>query len=363
MSARQLQCSFAVHSPGDQEATLTAPPNPSQIIQIGMGFFASKVLLSAVELQLFTILADKPATSRDIAMALQLNGRGVEDFLDALVSLDLLERQGAGATALYSNSAADGAFPRPFEPALYRRHSRDGQCPPLSFLGQPDRGIAQRQAAERAQGRGRQGAVRCPLCRPAPAGGLRGGDGRIQQGNFAALAETFDFSQYRSMCDIGGASGALAMAVARRHPKLTCISFDLPPVTEVARRALAAQGMSDRVVLQSGSFFDDPLPRADVVTMGNILHDWGLDTKKMLIRKAYEALPEGGCLIAIENVIDDDRRHNTFGLLMSLNMLIETNDGFDYTHAQFRSWCFEAGFRATELKPLTGPTSAAIAYK
>jgi hypothetical protein len=97
--------------------------------------------------------------------------------------------------------------------------------------------------------------------------------------------------------------------------------------------------------------------------MGNILHDWGLDTKRMLIRKAYEALPQGGCLIAIENVIDDDRRKNTFGLLMSLNMLIETAEGFDYTHAQFHSWCLEAGFRATELKPLTGPTSAAIAHK
>ena len=328
-----------------------------------MGFFASKVLLSAVELQLFTILADKPATSRDIAMALQLNGRGVEDFLDALVSLDLLERQGAGATALYSNSVQTARF-------------LDRSSP--HYIG----GILEMANARLYHS---WGSLTEALRSGRPQSELKGADGKelfdalyadprrlevfvaamagIQQGNFAALAETFDFSQYRSMCDIGGASGALAMAVARRHPKLTCISFDLPPVTEVARRALAAQGMSDRVVLQSGSFFDDPLPRADVVTMGNILHDWGLDTKKMLIRKAYEALPEGGCLIAIENVIDDDRRHNTFGLLMSLNMLIETNDGFDYTHAQFRSWCFEAGFRATELKPLTGPTSAAIAYK
>jgi precorrin-6B methylase 2 len=185
----------------------------------------------------------------------------------------------------------------------------------------------------------------------------------VQRGNFAVLAETFDFSRYASLCDVGGASGALAMAVARRHPHITCISFDLPQVTPVARRAIAAQGLSDRVILKEGSFFDDPLPKADVITMGNILHDWGLDAKRMLIRKAYEALPPGGAFIAIENVIDDDRRKNTFGLLMSLNMLVETNDGFDYTHAQFRGWCLEAGFRSTELMPLTGPASAAIAYK
>ena len=332
-------------------------------MQIGMGFFASKVLLSAVELQLFTMLANKPTTGRDIAKTLQLNGRGVEDFLDALVSLGLLERQGLGATALYSNSVQTARF-------------LDRASP--HYIG----GILEMANARLYHS---WGSLTEALRSGRPQSELKGTDGKdlfdalyadprrleafvaamagSQLGNFAALAETFHFSKYRSMCDIGGASGALAMAVARRHPKVTCISFDLPPVTEVARRAIAAQGLSDRVVLQSGSFFDDPLPRADVITMGNILHDWGLDTKKMLIRNAYETLPEGGCLIAIENVIDDDRRRNTFGLLMSLNMLIETNDGFDYTHAQFRSWCLEAGFRATELKPLTGPTSAAIAYK
>ena len=99
--------------------------------------------------------------------------------------------------------------------------------------------------------------------------------------------------------------------------------------------------------------------------MGMILHDWNLENKKMLIRKAYDALPEGGVFVAIEAIIDDERRSNAMGLMMSLNMLIEfgANGGFDFTGADFNGWCLEAGFKRTEVMPLAGPSSAAIAYK
>jgi precorrin-6B methylase 2 len=328
-----------------------------------MGFFASKVLLSAIELKLFTLLAKKPATWQEAARALALNGRGAQDFLDTLVSLGLIERQGNGDEARYSNSRQAAMFLDQASPhymggflemANARLYRFWGHLTEALRSGRPQNEIKEASGQELFEALyADQQRLETFLAAMAAA----------QQGNFAVLAESFDFSHYGSMCDVGGASGALAMAVARRHPRITCMSFDLPQVTPVARRAIAAQGLGDRIILKEGSFFDDPLPKADVITMGNILHDWGLDTKKMLIRKAYEALPQGGCFIAIENVIDDDRRNNTFGLLMSLNMLIETNDGFDYTHAQFHGWCLEAGFRTTELKPLAGPASAAIAYK
>jgi precorrin-6B methylase 2 len=342
---------------------LSPPPDPSQILQIGMGFFASKVLLSAVELGLFTTLAKEPATWQELARSLKLNGRGAQDLLDTLVSLGLLERQGDGDSARYSNSAEAAMFldrgsPHYMGGILEMANARLYTA--WSHLTEALRSGKPQNEIKEADGQELFDVLYADQQRLE---GFLAAMAAIQQGNFAVLAETFDFSKYDSMCDVGGASGALAMAVARRHPRVTCISFDLPQVTPVARRAIAAQGLSDRVVLEEGSFFDDPLPKADVITMGNILHDWGLDTKKMLIHKAYEALPQNGAFIAIENVIDDDRRKNTFGLLMSLNMLIETNDGFDYTHAQFESWCREAGFRATELKPLTGPASAAVAYK
>ena len=93
-----------------------------------------------------------------------------------------------------------------------------------------------------------------------------------------------------------------------------------------------------------GDFFKEPLPKADVVLMGHILHDWDLPTKKMLIKKAFDALPRGGALVVYEAIIDDDRSKNAFGLMMSLNMLIETPGGFDYTGADCAGWMKEAGF-------------------
>ena len=105
------------------------------------------------------------------------------------------------------------------------------------------------------------------------------------------------------------------------------------------------------------------MPQVDVITMGHILHDWGLDTKEMLVRKAYEALPEGGALIVYDALIDDGRSQNAFGLMMSLNMLIETPDGFDYTGADCAGWMKRAGFRETRVEHLTGPDSMVIGIK
>lgn len=99
-----------------------------------------------------------------------------------------------------------------------------------------------------------------------------------------------------------------------------------------------------------------------MITMGNILHDWDLKIKKMLIKKAYDALPEGGAFITIENVIDEDRRVRTDGFLMSLNMLVETTDGFDYSESDFKEWTQDIGFRSHEFISLASGT-AAIAYK
>lgn len=162
---------------------------------------------------------------------------------------------------------------------------------------------------------------------------------------------------------MGGATGLLSSLVARRHPHMKCISFDLPAVEPIARRWIDKENLSDRVQVVSGDFLTDALPKADVITMGMILHDWNLEKKKHLIRLAFEALPENGVFVAIENLIDDERRSNAFGLMMSLNMLIEFGDAFDFTGADFWQWCREAGFKRYEVMHLAGPCSAAIAYK
>ena len=184
----------------------------------------------------------------------------------------------------------------------------------------------------------------------------------VSAGPFMALAEKFDFSKYETLCDVGGATGNSRSSSPNRL-RIRCTSFDLPVVEPIAKRTIEAAGLSDRVSTVGGDFFTDPLPKADVITMGLVLHDWDLEKKKHLVKAAYDALPEGGAYIVIENLIDDARRENAFGLLMSLNMLIEFGDAFDYTGADFEGWCKEAGFKKTEVLPLAGPTSAGIAYK
>ena len=181
--------------------------------------------------------------------------------------------------------------------------------------------------------------------------------------NFESFAAKFDFSKFRTLCDVGGATGLLSIEVAKKHPHLQCISFDLPAVEPIARRHIASAGLESRIRTAAGDFFKDSLPKADIITMGMILHDWNLEKKMHLIRAAYDALPLGGALVVIEALIDDARRENVFGLLMSLNMLIEFGDAFDYSAADFRKWCGEVGFRSFDVIHLAGASGAAIAYK
>jgi cyclopropane fatty-acyl-phospholipid synthase-like methyltransferase len=185
----------------------------------------------------------------------------------------------------------------------------------------------------------------------------------ISAGNFQAFAEKFDFSKYKTLTDVGGATGLLSMLVAKHNPHMTCTTTDLPQAVEIAKKKIMDAGMSDKVKAQPVDFFSDEFPKADVVTMGMILHDWNLENKMMLIRKAYDALPDGGAFVVVENLIDDARRENAFGLMMSLNMLIEFGEAFDFTGADFDKWCREVGFKRTEVIHLGGPASAGIAYK
>jgi hypothetical protein len=148
-----------------------------------------------------------------------------------------------------------------------------------------------------------------------------------------------------------------------KHPKILCTTFDLPPVEPLANARIAKFNLQERIKAIGGDFLKDPIPSAEVITMGNILHGMVEDTKQEIVQKVYDALPQDGAFIAIENIIDNDRRKNTFGMLMSLNMLIENGEAFDYTFDDFQRWTKNAGFRKTELIPLAGPASAAIAYK
>ena len=336
--------------------------DPSHIMQVGMGFWASKTLLSAVELGLFTALARAPLTAQGIAAALKLHPRAVPDFPDTLVALRLLSREGNGPEAVYSNTPETAAFLDRKSPAYIGGFLEMANARLYGFWG--DLTPALRTGAPQNETKNGAQSMFAKLYEsPERLAQFMDAMSGISAGNFQTLARKFDFSKYRTLCDVGGATGQLACFVAAAQPHMECLSFDLPPVEPIAQRRIEATGLSARVKTASGDFFTQALPKADVITMGMILHDWNLPQKKALIRKAYDALPPGGAFIAIEALIDDARRENVFGLGMSLNMLIEFGEAFDYTGADFAGWCKEAGFSRCEVLPLAGPSSAAIAYK
>jgi hypothetical protein len=349
---------------------MSVPLDPSPILQTGFGFWSSKVLLSAVELGVFTILKDRKMTGAELANEIGMHPRGISDFFDALVAMKFLEREGdsesfsgaGGAAARYSNTELTALYldrdsPRYIGGILEMLNARLfkfwNDLPEALRTGKPQNETMH----------GAKGMFEELYAEPARLENFLGGMTGLSRLNFEAFAEKFDFSRFKTLCDVGGATGLLSLEVAKRHPHLRCVSFDLPVVEPIAKKSIAAAGLADRVCTASGDFFADPLPKADVITMGMILHDWNLERKKHLIRAAYEALPPGGAFVAIEALIDDARRENLFGLLMSLNMLIEFGDAFDYSGADFQTWCREAGFQRFEVIHLFGPSSAAIAYK
>jgi hypothetical protein len=365
MSATASQQAQTGHELPRQPAARTdrsPPPDPAHIMRTATAFWESKVLLTAVEFDLFTVLGDDAMTAAELGGKLGIHPRGRFDFFDALVAAGFLDRDGDGPDARYQNTPSTAAFlnkasatyiggmPEMFNARLY---------PAWNHLGEALR-TAQPQNEARYGG--------APFFEEIFADEVKLGQfleamSGLQAANFQRLADAFDFSGYKTVSDIGGALALLSRIVGARHPRLTFNTFDLPPVAPHVRKRIDAAGMTDRIKVVSGDFFVDPLPSADVITMGNVLHDWNLEEKKILIEKAYDALPEGGALIAIENVIDDARRENLFGMLMSLNMLIEFGDAFDYTGEDFRGWCREAGFARFDLIPLIGSASAAVAYK
>jgi 2-polyprenyl-3-methyl-5-hydroxy-6-metoxy-1,4-benzoquinol methylase len=334
----------------------------SQILKAGFGFWESKVLLTAVELEVFTVLSGKQITGEDLGSELGLHPRGIWDFFDALVALGFLQREGEGRAALYSNTE-ETAFYLDKNSSAYIGGIFE-MCNARLYKYWDDLGTALKTGQPQNEVKHSQKPIFETLYEEMPRleqfiGAMTG----LSRANFSALADKFDFSRYRTLCDVGGASGLLSTLVAKKHPQIRCISFDLPAVEPIASKTIAREGLSDRVQTASGDFFNDPLPKADVITMGMILHDWNLEKKKQLIKSAYAALPKGGAFVAVENLIDDARRENAFGLLMSLNMLIEFGDAFDFSGADFWQWCKEAGFARYEVLHLAGPCSAAIAFK
>jgi O-methyltransferase domain/Dimerisation domain len=340
-------------------------PTPQHIMQIGMGFWASKTLLAAVHFSLFTLLSGKKMSGAEIKRKLNFKTteRHVYDFLDTLVSLGFLEREGVLDKAQYSNTTDTDIFLDENKPSFIGGILKMGNNRLYRFWGDLEKGLLTGQPQNETKGvltgAGFEKLYETPEKLTEFVNAMSG----IQMGNFMALVKEFNFSKYKTLCDVGGADGWLSIQVALNHPGIQCTTTDLKQVEPLANKKIAAFNLQDRIKFQAHDFLKDTIPSAEVITMGNIIHGMNEDEKKAMFKKVYAALPANGVFIDIENIIDNDRKENTFGLMMSLNMLIENGDAFDYSMNDFDGWVKEAGFTKTELIPLAGPTSAAIAYK
>jgi hypothetical protein len=343
------------------EAPMAVAPSaelsPDRLLQLGMGFWASKAMLSAVELGVFTQLAGGGRSKEELERTLGLHPRSSRDFLDTLVALGALERE----NATYRNTPDADLFFDRSKPSYVGGLLEMMETRLYADWGSLTRALRTGEQQNRTKSGGSpfdelyrdEASLRSFL--QAMTG--------VSLGAARAIAQKFPWENYQTFIDIGAAQGACPVQIALAHPHLRGGGFDLPIVGPVFNDYVAAHGLQDRLRFHAGDFFNDACPSADVLIMGHILHDWDYDQKQALLAKCYDALPPGGCLIVYDAIIDDERRLNAFGLLMSLNMLIETPGGFDYTGAECREWMKAAGFRETRVEPLLGPDSMIIGIK
>jgi precorrin-6B methylase 2 len=330
---------------------------PENIMRIGTGFFASKALLSAAELGLFTELAKGPLDAEALRARLGLHARSARDFFDALVALRLLDRK----NGKYANTAETDLFLDRNKPGYIGGIME--MCSVRLFRDWASLTEALRTGEPQSDAKNGGKTFERLYETPAKLENFLGAMTGISLGSAGVIAEKFPWADHETFADVGTAQGALPVRVAQAHPHLHGIGCDLPVVKPVFEKYARKHGVEKRVRFHSLDFFKEPLPNVDVIVMGHILHDWNLEEKRVLIRKAYEALPKGGAFIVNESLIDDDRRENAFGLLMSLNMLVETPGGYDYTGADCQAWMREAGFRQTRVEHLTGPDSMVVGIK
>jgi len=332
--------------------------NPETILQTGMAFWASKTLLSAVEMGVFTELSHGPESFDSLSGRLGLHPRSARDFLDSLVALGFLVRNAdvyanTRETALFLDRKKPSYVGGILEMANHRLYPFWAHLTEALRTGLPQNEVKT----------GAAGLFETLYADPARLKEFLGAMTGVSHGANMTIARAFPWKDYRTFVDVGTAQGDLAAQIALANSHLQGTGFDLPEVAPIFEEYVAKVGVSDRLTFQPGDFFTQHLPKADVVLMGHILHDWDLPTKKMLIKKAFDAIPSGGALVVYEAIIDDDRSKNAFGLMMSLNMLIETSGGFDYTGSDCAAWMKEAGFSTARVEHLVGPDSMVIAIK
>lgn len=328
------------------EATQEISPKP--ILELGTAFFAARALQAAVELGLFAALRDEPATEPELRERLGLNERGARDFLDALVALGLLTRE----EGRYGNSPLAAAYLDP------ERDSYIGGWMLYPVWSRLTAGL--RTGQPQAQGLGDDGSFPRIHGDEAFFADFTAAMDAYTGTLGPELASAFNWGDYKEFTDVGGARGNLTAALVRAHPHLDGAVFDLPNLEPLFTEHMAKLGLTGQIRFRAGNFFAEPLPQTQVIVFGHVLHDWDVSERRQLIQKAFDALPAGGALLVYDRMMDDDRRVRALSLLGSLNVLLVTPGGSEYTAADGRSWLLEAGFSDITATPILGDTETLL---
>jgi SAM-dependent methyltransferase len=321
------------------------------LLRLGNAYCDAKALLTAVELDLFGALKDGPATEEEIRERLRLHGRGLADFLHLLAALGVLVKTGeafgnaAGAQRhlVPGGESYIGGFLQRSNRNLYPAWGRLSEA---LRTGKPQSGGSFAEVLER----------------PAVLRQFIGMMDALTQQLAPALVEAFPWSRYGSLLDVGGCRGNLAAHLVTANPGLRGHVFDLPPMAPFFAEHVEARGVADRLEFHGGDFFADPLPAADVVVLGHVLHDWDADQRRQLVRAAYAATNPGGALVVYDRMLDDDPRH-VENLVISLDMLLVTDGGSEYPVQELRAAAAAAGFEKITDQPLGDFDTIVVCHK
>jgi len=329
----------------------------ARLLQLGMGFMGPRAFLSAVEMGLFSLLAKGPLNEAQLRERLGLHQRSARDFLDTLVVLEVLQR----SAGRYRNAVDTDVFLDRAKPTYVGGSLEMAAVRLYPFWGSLTEAL--RTGAPQNEAKSGGNPFSAIYADPERLRGFLAAMTGLSMDSARAIAVKFPWKKYQTFMDIGGAEGCASVQVALAHKHLHGGEFDLTPVGPIYEDYVRTFGLDARLKFQAGDFFRDPLPQADVLIMGHVLHGWNLQEKHLLLQKAWAALPKHGALIVYDAMIDNARSHNIAGLLMSLSMLIETPGGFGYTPADCRTWMKATGFHKTTVVPLTAKESMVIANK
>ncbi|AGL16641.1 methyltransferase [Actinoplanes sp. N902-109] len=321
------------------------------ILELGTAFCTARCVLTAVDLDLFTVLEGAPATAAELGDQLGLHPRGVPAFLDVLVELGLLQHSAgtyrndpAATRHLVSGRSGDvTGFLRRSTHMLWPAWTRFDE---MLRTGKP---TAEADYTEM---------IKDPAKLRRFLGMMDALNGLLAP----ELAEAFDWSGRGTVLDVGGARGNLVGNLVKLRPHLRGMVFDLPQMADPFAEHMAALELTGKVTFHSGSFFDNPLPRADVVCIGHVLHDWAEDECRAVVAKAFEAVNPGGALLVYDRMLRADGRRLP-NLVISLDMMLTTPGGQEYPAAEYEQWLAGAGFQDISARPLGEDDTLVVGHK